>query len=149
MKVREIMTSRLVCATPDTSLRDIAQQMAEQDCGEIPIIDNRQSNKLVGVITDRDIVCRVVADGRNPLELTARDCMSSPVLTVSSDAELEEVCRLMEQYQIRRVPVVDVRGAACGIVSQADVARTGSDQRAGHVVREVSKETPSASGLAL
>src|SRR5215510_10938928 len=123
MKVREIMTSRLVCATPDTPLRDIARQMAEEDCGEIPIVDTRQSNKLVGVITDRDIVCRVVAHGRNPLELTASDCMSSPVQTVSSDADLEEVCRMMEQYQIRRVPVVDIGGAACGIVSQADVAR--------------------------
>ena len=145
MKAREIMSTRLVCSTPDTSLRDIARQMAEHDCGEIPIVDSRQSSKLVGVITDRDIVCRVVAQGRNPLELTAKDCMTSPVLTVSSDADLEEVCRMMEQHQIRRVPVVDTRGAACGIVSQADVARTGLDQRAGHVVKEVSRQTGSAS----
>ena len=87
MKVREIMTSRLVCATPDASLPHIARQMVDNDCGEIPIIDTRQNNKLVGVITDRDIVCRVVAQGRNPRELTAEDCMSSPVLTVSSDAD--------------------------------------------------------------
>jgi CBS domain-containing protein len=139
MKVREIMTSRLVCATPDASLPHIARQMVDNDCGEIPIIDTRQNNKLVGVITDRDIVCRVVAQGRNPRELTAEDCMSSPVMTVSTDADLEEVCRMMEQYQIRRVPVIDRRGGACGMVSQADVARTGLDQRAGHVVKEVSR----------
>ena len=145
MKVREIMSARLVCSTPDASLRDIARQMKEHDCGEIPIVDSRQSSKLVGVITDRDIVCRVVAQGRNPLELTAKECMTSPVLTVSSEADLEEVCRMMEQHQIRRVPVVDPRGAACGIVSQADVARTGLDQRAGHVVKEVSRQTSPAS----
>src|SRR4029450_10428546 len=103
---------------------DGARQMASHDCGEIPIVESAQSHKLVGVITDRDIVCRAVAQGRNPLELKAKECMSSPVITASAEANLEEVCQLMEEHQIRRVPVIDAGGRALGgVVSQAYLCR--------------------------
>ena len=148
MFVREIMANRLVYTTPDASLQDVARQMADNDCGQIPVVESAQSHKLVGVITDRDIVCRAVAQGRNPLELKARDCMSSPVVTASADANLEEICQLMEQHQIRRVPVIDAGGKVLiGIVSQADIARVGTDKRAGHVVKEVSRQTASPSAV--
>jgi CBS domain-containing protein len=141
MKVRELMSKNLVYCGPDASLDEVARLMRDNDCGEIPIAEGSRSRTLIGVITDRDIVCRAVAEGKNPRELKARDCMSSPVLTVRANEDLEECCRIMEQSQIRRVPVVDEAGDCCGIVSQADVARIASDTRAGHVVKEVSRET--------
>src|SRR5262249_51459336 len=134
MQVREIMSDNLVCCKPETSLGEVARMMVDHDCGEIPVVGPGNSRKPIGVVTDRDIACRAVAQGRNPLELTARDCMSSPVVTVSADADVEDCCRTMEDRQVRRVPVVDERGDCCGIVSQADIARSSSEKIAGRVV---------------
>ena len=145
MHVREIMSDHLVCCTAETSLGDVARLMADHDCGEIPVVGPGDRRELIGVVTDRDITCRAVAQGRNPLGLTAKDCMSSPVVTVAADAAIEDCCRVMEQSQVRRVPVVDERGECCGIVSQADIARVASEQVPGHVVREVSRETSAPS----
>jgi CBS domain-containing protein len=140
MKVREIMSNNLVCCTPDTPLADVARLMVEHDCGQIPVL-GVADRRPVGVVTDRDIACRTVAQGRNPLNLTARECMSSPVVTVSADAGMDECCRTMEQRQVRRLPVIEKNGECCGIVSQADIARVASENVAGHVVKEVSRET--------
>ena len=145
MQVRELMSDHVICCTPDTNLKDVAKLMVEHDCGDIPVIQDRDGRKLIGVITDRDITCRAVAEGRNPLELTAQDCMSKPVVTVTPDTMLEDCCHTMERNQIRRVPVVDKRGACCGVVSQADIARVASEARAGQVLREVSRQTSAPS----
>jgi CBS domain-containing protein len=145
MQVREIMSKDPVCCDPESSLRDVARLMVEHDCGEIPVVDR---GKPVGVITDRDITCRTVAQGRNPLELSARDCMSSPVITVTPDTIVEDCCRTMEQHQVRRVPVVDEAGNCCGVVSQADVARKAAKGLVGEMLNEVSRpaSTPSRIG---
>ena len=145
MRVREIMSNDVICCTPDTNLREVAQMMARHDCGDIPVVERGDGRRPVGVITDRDITCRAVAEGRNPLELTAADCMSEPVVTVTPDTVLEDCCHTMEQNQIRRVPVVDERGACCGVVSQADIARVAPEARSGHVLREVSRQTGASS----
>ncbi|RYG21921.1 CBS domain-containing protein [bacterium] len=121
MNVSNIMTSNPQCCTANTSIRDAASMMLECDCGEIPVVDS--SKKPLGVITDRDICCRVVAGGMNVDECTVGECMSSPALTINMNASLDECCQLMEQAQIRRIPVVDESGCCCGIVSQADLAR--------------------------
>lgn len=138
MNVRHVMSKDSACCTPGTSLQQVARLMRERDCGEIPVVENLQTMKPVGVVTDRDIAIRVVALGKNPLTLTARDCMSTPVVTVTPDTTLEDCCRVMEYKQIRRVPVVDERGASCGIVAQADVVRRAPPKEAAHVVRAVS-----------
>ncbi|HMF93047.1 MAG TPA: CBS domain-containing protein [Vicinamibacterales bacterium] len=145
MHVREIMSADLVSCGPDTPLREVARLMAEHDCGPIPIVSAADRRQPMGVVTDRDIACRVVAKGRNPLDLTAKDCMSSPVVTIAQDAPVEDCCRLMEQHQVRRVLVIDERSAVCGIVSQADIARVTPEKTAGHVVKAVSQQTPTAS----
>src|SRR4029453_15472264 len=105
MQVREIMSSNLVCCRPDTPLADEARRMVEHDFGQIPVVGD--DRRPVGVVTDRDIACRTVAKGRNPLNLTARECMSSPVVTVSANDGMDDCCRTMEQRQVRRVPVID------------------------------------------
>jgi CBS domain-containing protein len=136
---RDVMTPDPACCSPDTPLDEVAKLMAQNNCGEIPIID--PADHVVGVITDRDIVCRVVAEGKNPMAYTAQTCMSEPVVTVRADAPLEQVVATMEQHQIRRVPVVDERDACVGIISQADVSRKGSPQQVSELVREVSRDT--------
>jgi CBS domain-containing protein len=139
MTVDSIMTRNPACCTPDTAVRDVARMMRDHDCGEIPLVQNPDEAVLLGVVTDRDIVCRLVASGQNPLELTAQACMSQPVITVKTGATIDECCRLMEAHQIRRIPVVDLNGVICGIVSQADVARNSSRGRTAEVVKEISE----------
>jgi CBS domain-containing protein len=145
MKVSDIMTMDVACCTPETGLRDVARMMVEKDCGEIPIVDGAESRRPVGVVTDRDITCRLVAEGRNPLELRASDCMSTPAISVRPEDDLDECVRTLEDHQIRRVPVVDATGKLCGMVAQADIARHGSKSDAAKVVREVSKPTEESS----
>lgn len=141
MKVKEIMTrSPTVCA-PETPLLEVAKAMVGRDCGAVPVMRSEGSGELSGIITDRDIVVRGVAEARNPLSLTASACMTSPVITIREDASLDDCTGLMESKKIRRVPVVDASGALVGIVAQADVARNASRKEAGELVRDVSAPT--------
>jgi CBS domain-containing protein len=137
MKVRDIMTRDPACCTPETSLREAARLMVIHDCGEIPVLD--ASGVPIGVITDRDIVCRSIANGTNPLELRVADCMTSPCITVTDDVSVSDCCDVLERRQIRRAPVVDASGRPCGIVSQADIARSAAKRQAGELVRAVSQ----------
>jgi CBS domain-containing protein len=113
--------------------------MREHDCGEIPVID--PAEQPIGVVTDRDIVCRVVAEGKNPMAYPAGICMSQPVATVSMDAPLGDVVAIMEQHQVRRVPVVDQRGRCVGMISQADVALMTGKRDLAELVRTISRDT--------
>src|SRR5919112_610028 len=139
------MTPDPACCTPDTTLQRAAELMVENDCGEIPVIDNAASMKPVGVITDRDIVCRTVAKGLTPLTMLVSECMTTPCVTVTPDTSLDECCRVLEENQIRRVPVVDAGGACCGIVALADIAKHAKKRETAEVVREVSEPSTSAS----
>ena len=135
---REIMTPAPQCCSGKTLLNEVANLMVEADCGEIPVTDG--SNRLIGVVTDRDIVVRVVAKGKNPSTTTAAECMTEPVVVVKEDSTLADVMSVMEEHQIRRVPVVDASGCCCGIISQADVAKCATENETGELVREVSKD---------
>src|SRR5512140_1261431 len=117
MRVQEVMTTEPACCTPDVDLQQIARKMVEQNCGAIPIVDNYGSKHLLGIVTDRDIVCRTIALGKDPMDLSARDCMTTTVATVKPYDTLETCCQVMEQYDVRRIPVVDGDGCCCGIVS--------------------------------
>lgn len=134
---KDVMTADPQCCTAETPLNDVAKLMVECDCGEIPVID--AAKRLVGVVTDRDIVCRIVAKGKNPSAMTAADCMSQPVVSVHSDTSVDEVLSTMEAKQIRRVPVIDAAGCVCGIIALADVAFSESKSEVGELVREVSR----------
>ena len=139
MQVKEIMTSNPFCCTADTSLEDVAKAMVEHDCGEIPIVRSSKDRTLVGVVTDRDIVCRLVAQGINPVDESAESCMSTPVVSVRETTPVEECARIMEDSQIRRVPVVNGGGMCCGIVSQADIAKNASRKITADLVKDVSQ----------
>ena len=148
MIVREIMTDNPACCGPDTPLPEVARLMVDCNCGEIPVVDG-EFGVVIGVVTDRDITCRVVASGRNPIEMTASDCMSTPVTTVAPDASVDDCCHVMEINQVRRLPVIDSRGVCCGIVSQADIARQASPRQTAHVVKDISRPTDSPSAVRL
>jgi CBS domain-containing protein len=137
------MTPDPACCSPGTSIDEVARLMVQNDCGEIPVVDT--SDQVVGVVTDRDIVCRVVAEGKNPIGYTAETCMSEPVVTVPEDMALDDVVKTMETHQIRRVPVVGDDGACCGIIAQADIALEAPEPEVAELVREVSKGTGDAS----
>lgn len=141
MNVSEIMTKDPACCTPETGLQEVAKMMVDSDCGCIPVVDSQDSKMPVGMITDRDIACRVVAKGQNPLDLTAQDAMTTTVVSVTPETSVEDCCNLMEESQIRRVAVVDEKGSCCGIVAQADIAINASDKKTAEVVQEVSKTT--------
>ena len=145
MQVKEVMTANPACCTPETGLQEVAQMMIDHDCGEVPVIVNTQNRIPVGVITDRDIVCRAIAKGLNPLELKVADCMSTPCVTVTPDTSLEECCTILEVNQIRRVPVVDAGGSCCGIVALADIALHAKKSAVAEVVKEVSEPSAGAS----
>src|SRR5690242_20061692 len=102
MQVKEVMTESPSCCTADTNLQNVAQMMVDHDCGCIPIVDSKDSKMPLGMVTDRDITCRVVAQGKNPLDLTAGDAMTSTVVSVKPDTSLEECLDLMEESQLRR-----------------------------------------------
>jgi len=140
MRVNEIMTRNPACCAPDTKLAEVARLMVEQDCGGIPVCED---DEAIGMITDRDITVRAVALGRNPLDMTASEVMSSPAVTVQQDMEVEECCEVLEEHGLRRVIVVDDQGYVCGIVAQADIAENLGEDEAGELVQVVSMMPPS------
>src|SRR4051812_35587586 len=123
LRVMDIMTANPVCCTAETSLEDVAQMMRDADCGEIPVIDSERTRTPIGVVTDRDIVCRAVAQGKDVRSMSVQDCMTTPCVTVTPEQSVEQCVKLLEGSMIRRVPVVDSAGVCCGIVAQADLAR--------------------------
>lgn len=147
MQVKDIMTTEPACCTPDSPLQKAAQMMVDHDCGEIPVVDDLENYTPVGVITDRDITCRTVAKGLNPLDMQVADCMSTPLISVTSEDSLDRCYQVLEENQIRRVPVVNAAGKICGIVALADIAERVSKADSGEVLQQVSAATISASNV--
>lgn len=137
MLVEEIMSLDPVYCGPDTDLREVARMMVKFDCGEIPVCD--ELGRPIGVVTDRDIVCRMVAQGTNPIGTPASRCMSRPVITARPDMTVDQAAELMEQHQVRRLPVVDDDGLCCGMLAQADLATKGPAEHVIEVMEAVSE----------
>lgn len=133
----DVMTADPACCSPETTLDQVAKMMAQNDCGQIPVIDT--DDRPLGVVTDRDIVCRVVAEEKNPAAHTAGSYMTTPAVTVRSDAPIDEVVATMEEHKIRRVLVTDGDGACVGIIAQADIAGSAPPRRTSELVTEISK----------
>ena len=121
MKIKHVMTKDPSCCLPSESAQHAASIMREEHAGIVPVIDNEQSRKIVGVVTDRDLCMSVVAEGRDPREVPVEQCMTTKVVTCSSDDSLERVTELMRENQIRRVPVINGGRELIGIVALADV----------------------------
>ncbi|MFN8578603.1 MAG: CBS domain-containing protein [Candidatus Sericytochromatia bacterium] len=138
MKVKELMTSKLSFCTSETSLQEVAKMMKDEDCGAIPVVDNKDSLAPKGIITDRDIVIRSLADSKNPMDLKVSDCMTSNVFTIDSESNVEDCYSLMSEHQVRRIIVIE-NGKVKGIVAQADIAVKASEIETAKVVERVSQ----------
>lgn len=139
MRIQDVMTRNPATVTPDTPAREAARIMKNEDVGVVPVVENNESRKLVGVVTDRDLAVRLVAEGRDG-EARVRDVMSERVHTRKPDDRLDDAMDTMAREQVRRVPIVDERGALVGIVSQADVVRKArNEEKAEDTIEQISQ----------
>ena len=136
-KVHEVMTERPRAVTPQTPLREVAEVMETEDVGAVPVVDG---DRLVGIVTDRDIVVRAIAKGKDPRGMPAAEVSSRELVTVNPDDELTDALKLMAQYQVRRLAVTAEDERLVGVVSQADVALQGKDKDTGEVVQGISQQ---------
>jgi len=137
MQVTEIMTKSPRTVTAETNVKEAARLMQQDDVGMLPVV---AGDRLVGVVTDRDLAIRVVADGRDPNACKVSDVMSADVRTCRENDDVDDVMDLMGREQVRRVPIVDDRGALVGVVAQADVVlQAKSDRKAEKTVEKISK----------
>ena len=136
MKAQDIMSRNPASVTPDTPVQEAARLMQSQDVGVLPVVESTASKRLVGLVTDRDIAIRVVAEGRS--NAMVRDAMTSNPKSVKPDDSVKDVMKLMGAEQVRRVPVVDDRGEIVGIVAQADLVLEGDDRRAEETIEKIS-----------
>ena len=137
MTIRDIMTPDVECVWPDDTLQEAALKMKELDVGPLPVCDR---DHIAGMLTDRDITVRAVAEGRDPKSTRARDVMTRDVIYCYEDEDAEEAARLMQARQVRRILVLNRNKRLVGIVSLADLgAGTGDPQRIGEVLQDVSE----------
>jgi CBS domain-containing protein len=133
--ISEVMTRDVRATEPSATIADAAKTMASEDIGPIPVVEG---GRIVGIVTDRDIVVRVIAAGKDPNSTTVGEIASSDVVTVAPDDDIDDALTMMAQNQVRRLPVVE-GDRLVGIVAQADVARLGKDEKTGEVVEEISR----------
>jgi CBS domain-containing protein len=141
-KCSDVMTKDVVTCTPQNTIVEVARLMKTEDIGPILIVDNEQSKTLVGIMTDRDIVVKVIADGQDPQTTPVGEAMSKKLVTCRPDDDVAVAMKAMAQFQLRRIPVVGENMTLLGIISQADVAtRVDAPEKTGEVVKEISEQT--------
>ena len=133
--IRDVMTSNPCSIDAEKPVAYAAKMMRDEDVGLAPIVEG---DTLIGMLTDRDIAVRVVAEGKDPGQVTVKEVASKQVVTIDPQQDLEEALRIMAKHQVRRLPVVEEDGRLVGVVAQADVAREGDDARTGELVEEIS-----------
>jgi CBS domain-containing protein len=135
MKVKDVMHRGVTWVEPDTPLREVARKMRDDDIGSVPVGEN---DRLVGMVTDRDIICRGIADSADCAALTAREVMSKPIIYCREDDDLEHAIRVMEKNKIRRLPVISKDKRLIGMLALGDISEIGGQDMAGEVMRSVS-----------
>lgn len=138
-KVRDVMTDRPRCVTPETPVSEAARLMKSEDVGSLPVLEG---DKLTGIVTDRDIVVQAIADEKDPRGMPVREVASREVVTIGPEEDLSEALKLMASNQVRRIPVVDEDSTLVGIVAQADIAREVKEKDSGQMLQDIS-QTPS------
>ena len=137
MKVRELMTTEPITVEPDATLGEVATLMKQEDCGSIPVVE---AGRLVGIVTDRDIVIRGVAGGTDPKTQRVSTIMSADPVTIGADDDVTEAEKIMADRQIRRLPVIE-DGRLVGIIVTAQIARADDKRKVGETLREISEPT--------
>jgi CBS domain-containing protein len=140
MKTNEIMTKDPSCCVATDTAFDAAKLMKSENVGSIPVVNDNDTRKLEGIVTDRDLTLKVVAAGLDPKNTKVGDVMTSTVISCRPDQNIEEVIGLMEEHQIRRIPIVDENERLVGIIAQADIAtRIEEPNRTAEVVESISQ----------
>lgn len=139
MKIRDVMTPNPVCCVPLDTAQKVAKMLCENDIGSVPVVENEQSRKLVGMITDRDLCCSVVARSLDAKSTTIATYMTLAPISCRDGENIENCERAMQEHQIRRIPVVDGEGRCIGIVAQADLALKEKPEKVSKTVAEISK----------
>jgi CBS domain-containing protein len=134
--IRDVMTSNPRSLESGSTAVEAARLMRDEDVGIVPIVEGE---KLVGTVTDRDIVTRVVAEGKTPDSVTVGEIASRELVTIDPQQDLDDALRLMARHQVRRLPVVEEDGKLVGIVAQKDVAMHASEAQTGEVVEDISR----------
>jgi CBS domain-containing protein len=139
MKIQDIMSAEPSTVTPDTPITEAARLMKDHNVGMLPVVESQDSPRLIGVVTDRDITIRHVAEG-HLRDCPVREAMTDNVLTCTADDNVEQAMSLMANEQVRRIPIVDERGYLVGVVSQADIVlEAGDDQKAEQTIERISR----------
>jgi CBS domain-containing protein len=144
MKIRDAMTPDPVCCLTTDSAQKVAGILCKQNVGSIPVVTDHESRKLIGIITDRDLCCSVVANGLNPQSTPIEKFISLNPVACREGENLDNCERLMQEHQVRRIPIVDGDGRVIGIVAQADLALKDKPENVAKTVAEVSKRPSSA-----
>jgi CBS domain-containing protein len=139
MKVREIMSANPICCVASDTAQHVAQIMRERNVGSVPVVDDLQSHKLLGMITDRDLCLAIVAQGLNPTNTAIKPYLTVQALSCREGENIDTCARLMQKHQVRRIPIVDSDGRVIGIVAQADLALKADSKTLDKTIREVSK----------
>lgn len=140
MICREVMTENPVCCLPNDLVSASAQVMRREDVGAVPVINDEQQKQLIGIVTDRDLAIKIVAESRDPNHTMVHDVMTSTIVVCREREDLSSAIRAMEEHQIRRVPVVDDDGRIVGIISQADVVtRMYEPRQTAEMLEEISQ----------
>lgn len=134
--IRDVMTASPSTVEPNSTVVEAARVMKQTDAGVVPVTEN---GRLAGMVTDRDIAIRVVAEGKDAGTTKVGEIASTDLVTVDPQQDLDEALRLMAQHKVRRLAVVEEDGRLVGVLAQADVARTGHDAQTGQVVQEISE----------
>lgn len=141
MKNREVMSQNPVCCLPTDKVQAVARIMCEQNVGLIPVVSDQQSKQLLGVITDRDLCCSILAGGLDAKTTAIENYITQHPFTCRDGENIENCEHLMQEHQVRRVPIVDGNNCVIGIVSQADLALKEKPDRVSKTVAEISKPT--------
>src|SRR6185437_2956381 len=141
MKGKEVMSANPVCCTPNDSAQNTAKMMCERNVGAIPVIADQQSRTLMGMITDRDLCCKVIAHGLDPKTARIQEFITYDPVTCRDGENVDRCERLMQEHQVRRIPIVDGENGVIGIVAQADLALKDKPDRVYKTVAEISKPT--------
>jgi CBS domain-containing protein len=140
MKCSEVMTGNPICCLPTDTADKVAQLMKKDNIGPVPVIENHQNKRLVGIVTDRDLAIKVVATGRDARSTPVEGIMSRHLVSCSMDDDLQKAIAAMAERQLRRIPVVDHHNRIVGIIAQADVAtRVNQPETTAQMVKEISK----------
>jgi CBS domain-containing protein len=140
LRCRDIMTKDVTACSPESSIREVAEKMEDENVGSIPVVEN---GRLIGIVTDRDIVCRILAEGKNTRTTTAREAMTDDIVTCTPDELIMEVIRKMSEHQIRRIPICDPNGRLRGIISIGDIALEAErDRDIACALEKISEPTP-------